>query len=82
MRQFAGSARRADTNQRFKFLLEKGQDGLSTASDLPTLHGLDSDDPRSLGELAGSASRSIPIDDMDRSYERQSTSKKFRVDDD
>src|SRR3989440_7685729 len=50
MRQFAGFGTPRDTNQRFKFLLEKGQNGLSTAFDLPTLMGLDSDDPRSLGE--------------------------------
>src|SRR5438132_2596335 len=51
MRQFAGFGTPRDTNQRFKFLLEKGQNGLSTAFDLPTLMGLDSDDPRALGEV-------------------------------
>ena len=58
-RQFAGFGTSRDTNQRFKFLLEKGQDGLSTAFDLPTLMGLDSDDPRSLGEADDSAWPSI-----------------------
>ncbi len=51
MRQFAGFGSAADTNQRFKFLLEHGQTGLSTAFDLPTLMGRDSDDPLSLGEV-------------------------------
>ena len=51
MRQFAGFGSADDTNKRFKFLLEKGQTGLSTAFDLPTLMGRDSDDPLSLGEV-------------------------------
>ena len=51
MRQFAGFGSAEDTNQRFKFLLEKGQTGLSTAFDLPTLMGRDGDDPMALGEV-------------------------------
>src|SRR5262245_18283641 len=51
MRQFAGFGRPADTNARFRFLLSHGQTGLSTAFDLPTLMGLDSDNPRSAGEV-------------------------------
>lgn len=51
MRQFAGFGSADDTNQRFKFLLAKGQTGLSTAFDLPTLMGRDADDPLSLGEV-------------------------------
>jgi methylmalonyl-CoA mutase N-terminal domain/subunit len=51
MRQFAGFGTPRQTNQRFKFLLTKGQSGLSTAFDLPTLMGLDSDDPRAVGEV-------------------------------
>ena len=51
MRQFAGHKSAADTNKRFKFLLEHGETGLSTAFDLPTLMGLDSDHPQSLGEV-------------------------------
>ena len=46
MRQFAGFGTPRQTNERFKFLLEKGQTGLSTAFDLPTLMGLDGDHPR------------------------------------
>jgi methylmalonyl-CoA mutase N-terminal domain/subunit len=51
MRQFAGFGTPRQTNERFRFLLDKGQTGLSTAFDLPTLMGLDSDDPRALGEV-------------------------------
>ena len=51
MRQFAGHKTAKDTNERFKYLLSHGETGLSTAFDLPTLMGLDSDDPRSLGEV-------------------------------
>ncbi|MBL9125380.1 MAG: methylmalonyl-CoA mutase, partial [Planctomycetaceae bacterium] len=51
MRQFAGFGSAEETNRRFKFLLEKGQTGLSTAFDLPTLMGLDSDHPTSVGEV-------------------------------
>ncbi len=51
MRQFAGFGTARQTNERFKFLLSRGQTGLSTAFDLPTLMGRDSDDPLSLGEV-------------------------------
>ncbi len=51
MRQFAGFGTAAQTNERFHFLLDKGQTGLSVAFDMPTLMGLDSDDPRSAGEV-------------------------------
>src|ERR1051326_3506077 len=50
MRQFAGFGSAADTNRRYKFLLERGQTGLSVAFDFPTLMGYDSDHPRSEGE--------------------------------
>ncbi|HKP49840.1 MAG TPA: methylmalonyl-CoA mutase family protein [Gemmatimonadales bacterium] len=51
MRQFAGFGTAEDTNERYKFLLERGQTGLSVAFDFPTLMGYDSDHPRSEGEL-------------------------------
>ncbi len=51
MRMFAGFGSAADTNKRFHFLLKGGQTGLSTAFDLPTLYGRDSDDPFSEGEV-------------------------------
>jgi methylmalonyl-CoA mutase N-terminal domain/subunit len=51
MRQFAGFGTAEETNSRFRYLLEHGQTGLSTAFDMPTLMGFDSDHPRSLGEV-------------------------------
>src|SRR5690349_12234633 len=51
MRQFAGFGTADDTNQRYKFLLEHGQTGLSVAFDFPTLMGYDSDHPRAEGEV-------------------------------
>jgi methylmalonyl-CoA mutase N-terminal domain/subunit len=51
MRQFAGFGAAEDTNQRFRYLLSQGQTGLSTAFDLPTLMGYDSDHPMSEGEV-------------------------------
>ena len=49
MRMFAGFGTAEETNERFRYLLEHGQTGLSTAFDMPTLMGHDSDSPRSLG---------------------------------
>jgi methylmalonyl-CoA mutase N-terminal domain/subunit len=69
MRQFAGFGTPADTNERFKFLLEKGQTGLSTAFDLPTLMGLDSDDPRAHGEVGRLGVAVSTLDDLHRLYE-------------
>lgn len=51
MRMFAGFGTAVDTNKRFREILESGGNGLSTAFDLPTLMGRDSDDPQSLGEV-------------------------------
>jgi methylmalonyl-CoA mutase N-terminal domain/subunit len=51
MRQFAGFGTAEETNARYRFLLARGQGGLSVAFDMPTLMGLDSDDPRSEGEV-------------------------------
>src|SRR5918912_761388 len=64
MRQFAGFGTPRQTNERFRFLLEKGQTGLSTAFDLPTLMGLDSDDPRALGEVGRLGVAVDTLDDM------------------
>ncbi len=50
-RMFAGFGRPQETNERFKFLLEQGQTGLSVAFDMPTLYGYDTDDPRAYGEF-------------------------------
>jgi methylmalonyl-CoA mutase N-terminal domain/subunit len=51
MRQFAGYGTPAQTNERYKFLIDRGQTGLSVAFDMPTLMGRDSDDPQSEGEV-------------------------------
>ena len=51
MRMFAGFGLPEETNQRFRFLLDNGQTGLSTAFDMPTLYGYDTDDPRAAGEF-------------------------------
>jgi methylmalonyl-CoA mutase N-terminal domain/subunit len=64
MRQFAGFGTAEETNRRFRFLLEKGQTGLSTAFDLPTLMGLDSDDPRAVGEVGRLGVAVDTVDDM------------------
>jgi methylmalonyl-CoA mutase N-terminal domain/subunit len=64
MRQFAGFGRPADTNARFRFLLSQGQTGLSTAFDLPTLMGLDSDNPRSAGEVGRLGVAVDTVDDV------------------
>ena len=64
MRQFAGFGTARDTNERFKMLLEKGVTGLSTAFDLPTLMGVDSDDPRALGEVGRLGVAVDTLDDM------------------
>ena len=51
MRQFAGFGTAEETNERFHYLLDHGQTGLSTAFDMPSLMGHDSDSPLSLGEV-------------------------------
>ncbi|MUH44401.1 MAG: methylmalonyl-CoA mutase, partial [Actinobacteria bacterium] len=64
MRQYAGFGSAADTNQRFKFLLEAGQTGLSCAFDLPTQMGYDSDHPRAAGEVGKVGVAIDSLDDM------------------
>jgi methylmalonyl-CoA mutase N-terminal domain/subunit len=68
MRQFAGFGTPAETNARFHFLLEKGQTGLSTAFDLPTLMGLDSDHPNSRGEVGRLGVAVDTLDDFERLF--------------
>ncbi|HVC96832.1 MAG TPA: methylmalonyl-CoA mutase family protein [Pirellulales bacterium] len=68
MRQFAGFGTPEETNARFKFLLEKGQTGLSTAFDLPTLMGLDSDHPQSAGEVGRLGVAIDTLDDFERLF--------------
>jgi methylmalonyl-CoA mutase, N-terminal domain len=64
MRQFAGFGTSEETNERFHYLLEHGQTGLSTAFDMPTLMGLDSDHARSLGEVGIEGVAIDTLDDM------------------
>jgi methylmalonyl-CoA mutase, N-terminal domain len=65
MRQFAGFGGAEETNARFRYLLEHGQTGLSTAFDMPTLMGYDSDHPRSLGEVGREGVAVDSLDDME-----------------
>jgi methylmalonyl-CoA mutase, N-terminal domain len=65
MRQFAGFGTAEETNERFRYLLGHGQTGLSTAFDMPTLMGHDSDDPRSLGEVGREGVAVDTLDDME-----------------
>jgi len=69
MRQFSGFGSAGDTNKRFKYLLEHGQTGLSTAFDLPTLMGRDSDDPLSLGEVGRCGVAIACLADMRRLFD-------------
>src|SRR5690349_17449500 len=64
MRQYAGFGSAVETNARFKLLLSRGQTGLSTAFDLPTQLGLDSDDPHALGEVGRTGVAIDSIDDL------------------
>jgi methylmalonyl-CoA mutase N-terminal domain/subunit len=64
MRQFAGFGTAEETNERFRYLLEHGQTGLSTAFDMPSLMGHDSDHPRSLGEVGREGVAIDTLDDM------------------
>ncbi len=65
MRQFAGFGTAAETNERFRYLLEHGQTGLSTAFDMPSLMGYDSDHARSLGEVGREGVAVDSLDDME-----------------
>src|SRR3712207_6467337 len=64
MRQFAGYGTAEETNERFRYLLDHGQTGLSTAFDMPSLMGHDSDHPRSLGEVGREGVAVDTVDDM------------------
>src|SRR3954466_11137476 len=69
MRQFAGFGTAEETNERFRYLLEHGQTGLSTAFDMPTLMGYDSDHARSLGEVGREGVAVDTLADMERLFE-------------
>ena len=65
MRQFAGFGTAEETNERFRYLRAHGQTGFSTAFDMPTLMGYDSDHPRSLGEVGREGVAVDSLDDME-----------------
>src|SRR6185312_6427013 len=64
MRQFAGFGTAAETNERFRYLLEHGQTGLSCAFDMPALMGVDSDSPRAVGEVGREGVAMASLEDM------------------
>ena len=70
MRQFAGFGLAEDTNARFHFLLGQGQDGLSTAFDMPTLMGYDADSERAIGEVGREGVSISSVQDMSRLFDR------------
>jgi methylmalonyl-CoA mutase, N-terminal domain len=65
MRQFAGFGTAEETNERFRYLIDHGQTGLSTAFDMPSLMGHDSDHPRSLGEVGREGVAVDTVEDME-----------------
>ncbi len=69
MRQYAGYASARESNERYRYLLSKGSTGLSMAFDLPTQLGLDSDNPRCLGEVGRTGVAIDTIDDMRTAFE-------------
>jgi methylmalonyl-CoA mutase N-terminal domain/subunit len=70
IRQYAGFASAEETNQRFRYLLERGQTGLSVAFDLPTQLGYDSDDPRAVGEVGRTGVAIDSIADMELLFDQ------------
>ena len=70
MRQFAGFGLAEDTNKRFHFLLSQGQDGLSTAFDMPTLMGYDADHERAMGEVGREGVSVSSLQEMARLFDR------------
>src|SRR5436305_2904495 len=69
MRQFAGFGTAEETNERFRYLLDHGQTGLSTAFDMPSLMGHDSDHPRSEGEVGREGVAVDTLDDMETLFD-------------
>src|SRR5512142_3078208 len=69
MRQFAGFGTAEETNERFRYLIEHGQTGLSTAFDMPSLMGHDSDHPRSLGEVGREGVAVDTVEDMETLFQ-------------
>src|SRR5581483_1513841 len=69
MRQIAGFGTPDETNERFRYLIAQGQTGISVDFDMPTLMGLDSDDPRSLGEVGREGVAVDVLEDMELLFE-------------
>ena len=69
MRQIAGFGTGADTNRRFRYLIEQGQTGLSVDFDMPTLMGYDSDDPQSLGEVGREGVAIDTVEDVEALFD-------------
>ena len=82
MRQFAGFGTAAETNERFRYLLDHGQTGLSTAFDMPTLMGYDADHPRAEGEVGREGVAVSSLDDMRELFAGIPLARGVDVDDD
>ena len=82
IRQYAGFASAEETNARFRYLLERGQTGLSVAFDLPTQLGYDSDDPRAVGEVGRTGVAIDSIADMELLFDGIPLERRLDVDDD
>ena len=82
MRQFAGFGTAEETNERFRYLLDHGQTGLSTAFDMPSLMGHDSDHPRSLGEVGREGVAVDTLDDMETLFDGHPAGRGVHFDDD
>ena len=82
MRQFAGFGTAEETNERFRYLLDHGQTGLSTAFDMPSLMGHDSDHPRSEGEVGREGVAIDTLDDMETLFAGHPAGRGLHLDDD
>ncbi len=82
MRQFAGFGTPAETNARYRFLLEQGQGGLSVAFDMPTLMGRDSDDPQAEGEVGRCGVATDSVEDFDDAVRGDPARRHHDLDDD
>ena len=82
MRQFAGFGTAEETNERFRYLLDHGQTGISTAFDMPSLMGYDSDHPRSLGEVGREGVAIDSLADMETLFDGIPARRGLHLDDD
>ncbi len=82
MRQYAGFGTAAESNRRYRYLLEQGTSGLSVAFDLPTQIGYDSDDPHALGEVGRVGVAICSLEDMEQLLEGIPLETRLHLDDD